>query len=296
MARIRAAWLTGTRPACQQAPSMTMLLGMVSPSRRCAMPWASKVCSLPSGPTANFIFSSSSPACRLASGLRTKAAVGSSCVLAKMTVRPGFTVCSASWLAPTTRSQASSTSACWVSMRTWFSRSAVGATRTKLSTLPPFCAKPMKSSTEACLRSRCAAMVIRAPTVTTPVPPTPVTSRSKGPVQVHAGGSPMAASSRCTSAGVKLAPTFFFSTAPSTLTKLGQKPLTQLKSLLQLVCSMARLRPKSVSTGTTLRQLLAWPQSPQPSHTCSLMKMRRGGSANSFFLRRRRFSAAQVWS
>ena len=66
--------------------------------------------------------------------------------------------------------------------------------------------------------------------------------------------------------------------------------------MLQLLCSMARLRPQSVSTGTTLRQLLATPQSPQPSQTASLMKMRFGGSANSPFLRRRRFSAAQVWS
>ena len=69
-------------------------------------------------------------------------------------------------------------SACWVSMRTWFSRSGLSAQRTKLSTEPPFCAKPMKSSTLADLPSRWAAIAITAPTVTTPVPPTPVTSRS----------------------------------------------------------------------------------------------------------------------
>jgi hypothetical protein len=50
--------------------------------------------------------------------------------------------------------------------------------RTNDSTEPPFCAKPMKSSTLALLPSRCAAIVMSAPTVTTPVPPTPVTSRS----------------------------------------------------------------------------------------------------------------------
>ena len=50
---------------------------------------------------------------------------------------------------------------------------------------------------------------------------------------------------------------------------------------------MWRLRPQSVSTGITLRQLEACPQSPQPSHTASLMKMRCGGSGYSFFLRRR---------
>ena len=66
--------------------------------------------------------------------------------------------------------------------------------------------------------------------------------------------------------------------------------------MLQELCSMWRLRPQSVSTGITLRQFDAWPQSPQPSHTASLMKTRCGGSGYSFFLRRRRFSAAQVWS
>jgi hypothetical protein len=37
-------------------------------------------------------------------------------------------------------------------------------------------------------------------------------------------------------------------------------------------------------------------QSPQPSHTISLITARTAGSGNSFFLRRRRFSEAQVWS
>ena len=96
--------------------------------------------------------------------------------------------------------------------------------------------------------------------------------------------------------GVKPEPARRRSSAPCTLTKLGQKPLTQEKSLLHEVCSICRLRPQSVSTGSTDRQLLAWPQSPQPSQTASLMKARFGGSASFFCLRRRRFSAAQVWS
>ena len=41
---------------------------------------------------------------------------------------------------------------------------------------------------------------------------------------------------------------------------------------------MARLRPNSVSTGTRDTQLDFRPQSPQPSHTSSLMNRRRGGS------------------
>jgi hypothetical protein len=66
--------------------------------------------------------------------------------------------------------------------------------------------------------------------------------------------------------------------------------------LLQADWSMARLRPNSVSTGTTARQLDLAAQSPQPSHTAWLMKMRRLGSIKAPRLRRRRFSAAQVWS
>jgi hypothetical protein len=83
---------------------------------------------------------------------------------------------------------------------------------------------------------------------------------------------------------------------PSTVTKLGQKPFTQLKSLLQVLWLMRRLRPNSVSTGSTLRQLLCTAQSPQPSHTSSLMTTRLAGWTILPRLRRRRFSVAQVWS
>ena len=44
--------------------------------------------------------------------------------------------------------------------------------------------------------------------------------------------------------------------------------------MLQEVWSMRVLRPNSVSTGCTDRQLLFTPQSPQPSHTASLMTTR----------------------
>src|SRR6266481_3266773 len=88
----------------------------------------------------------------------------------------------------------------------------------------------------------------------------------------------------------------FLRLPPSTVTKLGQKPLRQEKSLLQLDWSIARLRPNSVSTGTTERQFDCVEQSPQPSQTASLMKTRLGGSGYLPRLRRRRFSAAQVWS
>ena len=66
--------------------------------------------------------------------------------------------------------------------------------------------------------------------------------------------------------------------------------------MLQVFWLMRRLRPNSVSTGSTDRQLLCTEQSPQPSQTSSLMTTRLAGSAIVPRLRRRRFSVAQVWS
>src|SRR5258708_2971930 len=65
---------------------------------------------------------------------------------------------------------------------------------------------------------------------------------------------------------------------PCTDTKDGQKPFRQEKSLLQLLWSICRLRPSSVSSGFTDTQLLLSEQSPQPSHTASLMNTRLAGS------------------
>jgi hypothetical protein len=56
------------------------------------------------------------------------------------------------------------------------------------------------------------------------------------------------------------------------------------------------LRPNSVSTGTTLRHEDLTPQSPQPSHTRSLMNTRSGGSGSLPRLRSRRASTAHHWS
>ena len=52
--------------------------------------------------------------------------------------------------------------------------------RTWVVTAPPFCARPVWSSTLAPLPSRCAAMPISAPMVTTPVPPMPVIRMFQG--------------------------------------------------------------------------------------------------------------------
>src|SRR6476620_8685474 len=134
----------------------------------------------------------------------------------------------------------------------------------KLSTGPNFCANPVKSSTEAPLPSRCAAIVINAPTVMTPVPPTPVTRRLNGvSSDVRLGsGSVFARASASMPA-----PRFLRRVAPSTVTKLGQKPLTQEKSWLQVERLIWRLRPNGVSLGSTLRQFDSTEQSPQPSQT-----------------------------
>ena len=83
---------------------------------------------------------------------------------------------------------------------------------------------------------------------------------------------------------------------PATVTKLGQKPFRQDRSTLQLVGLMRRLRPSEVSTGSIAMQLDCAEQSPQFSHTCSLITTLCAGCAILPRLRRRRFSVAQTWS
>lgn len=85
----------------------------------------------------------------------------------------------------------------------------------------------MKSRTLAPRPSRCAAIVINAPTVTTPVPPTPATRISKGSALASRRGAGSAAALASTSAATTFAPTPRLSLPPSTETKEGQKPLTQ---------------------------------------------------------------------
>ena len=133
------------------------------------------------------------------------------------------------------------------------------------------------------------------PIVMMPVPPTPATTMpqaSSAAGSVGCGGSATLASDACRAGSLA----GFFSSAPSTLTKLGQKPFRQASSWLQASWLMRRLRPNSVSTGSTARQLLCTEQSPQPSHTSSLMtRVRLAAGIVPRFLRRR-FSVAQVWS
>src|SRR5690606_5913912 len=131
-----------------------------------------------------------------------------------------------------------------------------------------------------------------APMVTTPVPPTPVMRMFQGRDRSLAN----AGSGRFARRDRPVAALPLRGLPPCTVTKLGQKPSTQLKSLLQADWSISRLRPNSVSFGSTETQNDFTPQSPQPSQTSELMATRLAGSAIFPRLRRRRFSVAQVWS
>ena len=103
------------------------------------------------------------------------------------------------------------------------------------------------------------------------------------------GSSSVAAAFAAAGAGLRRLP-------PSTVTKLGQKPPTQEKSLLQEDWSIARLVPNSVSTGTTERQLDLRGAVAAPLAHRLVDEGARAGSAIVPRLRRRRFSEAQVCS
>src|SRR5664279_6659743 len=98
--------------------------------------------------------------------------------------------------------------------------------RTCETTAPFFCARPVMSSTLQPLPSRCAAMPIKAPMVTTPVPPIPVTRTLYGSaVDGKVGSGKFPKSTAAAFLGLRNVP-------PSTVTNEGQKPFTQEKSLL----------------------------------------------------------------
>ena len=108
---------------------------------------------------------------------------------------------------------------------------------------------PAMSAVVAASPAMCPAVPSSADTVSTPVPPMPVTMMlNPWPGDGMAGsGTPARSMSPAAFA--------FLGLAPATVTNDGQKPLRQLKSLLQLDWLIRRLRPNSVSTGSTDRQL-----------------------------------------
>ena len=223
----------------------------------------------------------------------TKAAVGVLCELSATCVRPSRMRSTVSLPAVTSGSQPRMRSAAAIETRVVRMSSCAWAISTWLQVAPPFCARPAASCVTMPLHSRCAAMPSNWPMVMTPVPPTPATMSPHGVSSVGNCGCGNGPSVK----GEGVVPfSFLRSWPPSTVTKLGQKPLRQLMSLLQVLWLMVRLRPNSVSSGSTDRQLDCTPQSPQPSHTKSLMTTRLAGSTIVPRFLRRRFSVAQVWS
>ena len=141
-----------------------------------------------------------------------------------MKVRPGCITVIVYLLAPTMASQAITRSALAVSTLVVWMASGRLAIWMWLQVAPPFCARPPASCVTTPLPSRCAAMPSNWPMVMTPVPPTPATTMPQAASATGSAGSGMGA--RPSSE-----PFFsffgFFSAPPSTVTKLGQKPLVQ---------------------------------------------------------------------
>ena len=129
--------------------------------------------------------------------------------------------------------------------------------------------------------------------MTTPVPPMPTMRTVKSSAStIESAGSAMSVggAGRCVRGRSRAL------VSVVTVANDGQSPCRQEKSKLQLVWWICVLRPNGVSTGWTDKQLLLSPQSPQPSHTRSLMTTRNPGVATVPRARPRRFSAAQAWS
>ena len=269
---------------------------MLSPISLVEAASASKL-PMPPTPTARAISAAQASAGFCQSAFFTNAAVGVLCELSATWVRPSRMRSIVSLPAATIGSQPMMRSAAAMLTRVVRMSRCSAPISTWLQVAPPFCASPPASWVTMPLPSICAAMPSNWPIVITPVPPTPATTAPHtSPLAVCVGaitGSGKAPSSNGDSA---LSLALFFSCPPSTVTKLGQKPFRQDMSLLQLDWLIWRLRPNSVSSGSTLRQFDCTPQSPQPSHTSSLMTTRLAGSARLPRLRRRRFSVAQVWS
>ena len=127
------------------------------------------------------------------------------------------------------------------------------------------------------------------------MPPIPVTTISKGLSKLISFGRGILLN---ISVGISDAEvTFLFlGVAPVTVTNEGQKPSTQLKSLLHVDWLTLRFLPNLVSKGSIEIQFEVLEQSPQPSHTKSLIKLLLSGSSINPLLRRLLFSVAHVWS
>ncbi len=106
-------------------------------------------------------------------------------------------------------------------------------------------------------------------------------------------GRPSSSAARCAGGLWRRAPE---TVTPETVTKDGQNPLRQERSVLQAEGETRRLRPYSVSTGSIATQFDCAVQSPQFSQTRGLISTVVAGWAIAPRLRLRRFSVAQTWS
>ncbi|KAG0751063.1 hypothetical protein G6F24_014677 [Rhizopus arrhizus] len=149
---------------------------MLWPNRASAASCASMAAVLAS-PAAWRILASSASGRMAASGLRVKSETGATYVLTVTWVCPRRSAPSESGATEATGSHRMAASACCQSRRTGPAEAPAGAKRIWLTTVPPFCARPVRSSTAADRPSRCAAIDTMAPMVMTPVPPMPATSR-----------------------------------------------------------------------------------------------------------------------
>ena len=116
-------------------------------------------------------------------------------------------------------------------------------------------------------------------TVITPVPPMPERRTVKASAGTSGTGVGQPGAGVAASRRPSAAPAWRASASTVTVANAGQSPCRHDMSKLQLVWWMRVLRPYAVSTGCTDRQLLLSPQSPQPSHTRSLMTTRKSGLA-----------------
>ena len=161
------------RPRCHANPSKKRLLAIESPMSRVAICVACK--NSLSGRVCLAIERRSGDAARSMLPSVTNAAVGVTSSFTTPVVRCTDKREIIPSLPATTRSHANSKSVAPTPMRPEPSRRFSSARRIWLDTLPFFWASPVLSRTVTNLPSRCAAMPINAPTVTTPVPPIPVT-------------------------------------------------------------------------------------------------------------------------
>ena len=171
-------------------------------------------------------------------------------------------------------------------------RSGRRAILTWLKTAPPFCARPAMSITPQPLPSRCAAMPrMRADGDDARAADAGDEDRRR------AGSRSRRIAARGSSAARALGGAAPFSALRRARSRTtGKSRRRRNNPCCSSIGRCTRLRPNSVSSGCTETQFDLTPQSPQPSQTRSLMKTRLSGSGYWPRLRRRRFSAAQVWS